>query len=615
MISLASPLLHTPPSTRRPQVGLAALAALVPWAAALGGCLSVPDDPEPMCHTTDDCDRAHGEVCEENVCWGNPPPGPFAAVVSPPSSRHDLVSRELPQVSIPDFGWMGDLALEAPVLLSGKIVAACPAPFAACEPAPIAASVTVSRRSQFQGGPGFKAVVKLDAGEVFAIPLPRTRMYDDPYLVTILPDTTQMAGARSAAELVPPRRMQVSVTDNTSAAPIALGGPGLPVISGTLSDSLGRGLAGYRVSALGRWDPSAPATEVSTVAYTDAQGAYAVTLSDELAGPVELVARPVGSSGMAAPIAPAIRVGNIDATRSSQHDVMEPNNLGAPVTVDLVIQGADSGGAIMPVTGAHVVVSGTATSSLTSFVMADDQSADSKGRVRLHLLNGDAIAGNYRLSITPPAGSNLAVMFDQPLPSLAGMTSYAPSPTLLLQRVALRGKVLDAAHKPVGNVAVTARPSLRFLWALDAAPQAFVAAIPAASTLTLDSGEFVLYVDPTVPNVLQSWGDYDLSIEPPTSSRAPTIRFEFPIPRFSAIDAATVPDIVLPDAAHVHGRITGPDGKSVENAELRLYLVSTQLTLCSEVAHAPSSCPIPAQLQARNTSDSEGTVRLLLPRN
>ncbi|HEX7841409.1 MAG TPA: hypothetical protein VF469_28215, partial [Kofleriaceae bacterium] len=204
------------------------------------GCLSVPNGRKPECKTTDDCDRSHGEVCEENVCWGNPPPGPFAAVLSPPSARRDLVPRELPQVSIPDFGWMGDLALEAPVLLSGKVVAACPPAVTTCEPTPIAATVTVSRRSQFQGGPGFKAVVNVAAGDAFAIPVPRTRMNDDPYTVTLLPDATQKAGVRSAAELVPPRRMQVSVMDNLMATPVPLGGASLPVISGKLTDSLGR---------------------------------------------------------------------------------------------------------------------------------------------------------------------------------------------------------------------------------------------------------------------------------------------------------------------------------------------------------------------------------------
>jgi hypothetical protein len=588
-------------------------------AAGVAGCISVPDGPKPECQTSNDCDRAHGEVCEEHVCWGNPPPGPFAAVISPPSSRHDLVSRELPQVAIPDFGWMGDLALEAPVLLSGMVVAACPPAFAACQPAPIAATVTVTRRSQFQGGPGFKAVVSVAAGDTYSIPVPRTRMNDDPYTVTILPDSTQKAGVRSAAELVPPRRMQVSVSDNITADPVPLGGPDLPVVGGKLTDSLGAPLTGYRVSALGRWDPTAPATEVSSIAYTDAQGAYAVTLSADLAGPVELVARPVAArSGDPAPVAATIHLSNIDATQSSSgHDVMLPGTLGGPVELDLVVQGPDTGGTVMPVTGAQVAVTATLTplGSLTSFTMSDVQIADDMGRVVLHLLNGSGIAGLYRLAITPPASSNLGVMFDEKVPSLTGLVSYAPPPLRLVSRVALNGKVLGTDGKPLGHAAVTARPSLRFLWALDPAPQAFVAAIPAATALTApDTGEFVLWVDPNLPNVAQSWGDYDLLIEPPIDAAAPTIQTRYPIPRASALDAAMVPDIALPDAAHVHGRITGPDGHSVENAELKLYLVSTQLTLCSEVAHAPSSCPIPARLQARNTSGGDGTVRLTLPR-
>ncbi|HEX7843714.1 MAG TPA: hypothetical protein VF469_39845, partial [Kofleriaceae bacterium] len=375
------------------------------------------------------------------------------------------------------------------------------------------------------------------------------------------------------------------------------------------------GLAGYRVSALGRWDPTVPATEVSSVAYTDAQGAYTVTLSADLAGPVELVARPVpASSGAPPPTAATLHVSNIAATQSSQHDVMEPDGLGDPVALTVVVQGPDSGGTISPIAGAHVSVSGTMIGALTSFTMADDAVTDDNGQVVLHLLNGSGIAGSYKLAITPPANSILGVVFDQKIPPLTGMPQYALPTSRLVPRVALRGKVFDADGKPLGGVAITARPSLRFLWALDAAPQAFVAAIPAATDVTESTGDFHVWVDPIVPNVPQSWGEYDLLIEPPMGANAPTTVIEFAIPRVSSLDAATIPNVALPDSAHVHGRITGPDGRSVEDAELKLYLVSPQLTLCNEVAHAPVSCPIPAQLQARNTSDPDGTVRLILPR-
>ena len=61
----------------------------------LAGCLDVPSGPDVECSTTSDCDSASGEICDEGVCWGNPPQGMYAVVISPPSSRKDLVPREL----------------------------------------------------------------------------------------------------------------------------------------------------------------------------------------------------------------------------------------------------------------------------------------------------------------------------------------------------------------------------------------------------------------------------------------------------------------------------------------------------------------------------------------
>src|SRR6185503_4030657 len=155
---------------------------------------------------------------------------------------------------------------------------------------------------------------------------------------------------------------------------------------------------------------------------------------------------------------------------------------------------------------------------------------------------------------------------------------------------------------PLPNVALTARPSLRFLWTLDAAPQAFVAAVPAATAVTLDTGEFVVWVD---ANVSQTWGHYDLLIEPPPGARAPTyLKSEVEIPRDNTLDAVSLSEITLPEAAFVHGKITAPNGDPVEKAELRLFQATTTVGLCSEVAHAPSTCPIPASLQGRGTSDA-----------
>src|SRR5678816_211888 len=92
------------------------------WLAPLllaAACIDVPDGPAPECKATADCDRAAGEVCEDGTCWGNPPPGPFAALVSPPKEHlDDLVSREIEDLPIPDFGWIGDISLDEPVTYS-----------------------------------------------------------------------------------------------------------------------------------------------------------------------------------------------------------------------------------------------------------------------------------------------------------------------------------------------------------------------------------------------------------------------------------------------------------------------------------------------------------------
>jgi protocatechuate 3,4-dioxygenase beta subunit len=262
---------------------------------------------------------------------------------------------------------------------------------------------------------------------------------------------------------------------------------------------------------------------------------------------------------------------------------------------------------ITQVSGALVSVAGTTTKTPTSFTINDDEITDDKGMATLQLLDGTDLAGTYRFSITPPAGSSLGVMFDQKL-NLAG----PPISTRLASRIALRGNILDSAGHPLSNVAITARPSLRFLWTLDVAPQAFVAAIPAATAVSLDTGEFVVWVDANVATV---WGHYDLLIEPPPAAQAPAYtKSEIEIPRDGTLDAVSLGEITLPEAAFVHGRITSPTGDSLEKAELKLYQVSTALGLCSEVAHAPTSCPIPAQLQGRATSDSDGIVRVTLPR-
>lgn len=576
--------------------------------ASLAGCLDVPDGGAPMCHSTSDCDSASGEVCEQGVCWGNPPPGTFAAIIAPPSSRSDLATSELPQVALPTDGWMGTLALDRSVQLSGKIVAYCPPPMTSCDSQPLAANVTVSRRSQFQGGPGFLAVVPITAGaDSFSLSLPATGMRDDAYLLTVVPDgTTPPVTGQSAAERVPPLRTTVSVAASL-ARTIQLGGADLPVLSGHFTNALGQGLANWRVVALGHWDPTEPNTEVSTVAYTDSAGRYALTLSADLVGSVEIVARPRPPLANLPPTyAATIHIPGVDATTSSSHDVSLPASLGKAVDAPLQVLGTPLNGTLGPAVGASVSVTGTLTAAGVVFTYTDTQVVGGTGVAPLHVLDGADLVASYHYSVMPPASSTMSAVYWQPLKLPATV------PIQLRSRVALRGRVLDAGGHVLENAAVTARPSLRFLWSLDSAPQAFVEAIPASTDVTGAKGDFVVFVDGSIDGVS---GRYDLMVEPPTSALAPTLtRLDVNLPLSPTVTAFDAGDIGLASPAYVHGKLTDPLGQAVENAELKLYALSTALNVCSEVDHAPATCPIPAQIVGRSASDSTGEVRIVLPR-
>lgn len=587
--------------------GVRAVSLVVVTGLAGAGCLDVPAEATPECHITDDCDSAHGEVCEEGVCWGNPPEGMFAAVVSPPSERKDLVPKEITQLVMSEAGWISGLQLEKPVTLSGYVDALCGG--ASCGRA-IEATITVTRASQFQGGPGFKTVVTTQTsgndGASYEVRLPRTGETDPAYLVTVMPAGRGEAPgpARTAAQLVPPARFELSVTGDMTRT-ITLGGDELPRIDGTLIASGGGGLAGYRVVAMGRWELGSPATEVSTVDYTEADGRFQLLLAKNLVGTVEIVARPHDG------VAPTLRLAGVPAAVGSEPVLVQPADIGVPVRSRFEIRGKDGAGEIAPVRGARVKVSATLEPALPEGAIAThvvEGTTTDDGTVALELLDGDALRDRYRIEVVPPASANVGVVFDAPIPVMA-----VQSPMILPARVPIRGTVTDATGAPIKDVAVTARPSLRFTWNLEARPQAFLSAIPPATTVTPASGDFVLWVDPTIADL---WGHYDLVFEPPVAGkyplRAPTwIQPEIEIP---GIEGPAPQQVQLPDAAFVHGLVTDPAGMPVEAAEVKVFRVNTNLSLCSMVEFAPLSCPIPAALQGRGATDTAGAVRVSLPR-
>ena len=569
----------------------------------LPACLSVPTEEAPMCETTADCDSANGEICDDGICWGNPPAGQFAAIISPPSSRTNLVSSELPTIVINQDGWIDQLQLEKPVVYSAEL--ACQAPIA-CDGTMLAATITVTRPSTFPGGPGFRSVVKTKGGDPFQIAVPPVEASAAAtYTITIIPDgRDEMASQTTPAQLLPPLRTQLTIDSNASGKVIELGGLGLPTINGVIKNDAGLPQQNYRVVAVGRWDFTSTPTEVSTVDFTGSDGTFQIQLSGGLTSEVELVAKPVITTTR-----PTLRyVADIGQTGLQNLQLQWPSGVGNKVDLDIPVKAVEGNGAVGPARGARVIVSSKVESANGDATYVAEATTDDNGRARISVLDGSAFqSAGYRISIIPQANSTAGVMYDQPFSILA------PIPEKQLKtRIALRG-VVHLDGKAVKDMSITARPSLRFQWNLDQEDQGFLSAIPPSTAVTPESGEFVVWVD---PKVLDTWGHYDLTFEAASGSRAPSLT----IPAIAVpADQPTVQLGVydLPYPAYVRSKIIDDKGNFVEGAELKLFKTEDFGSLCGEVAYPPANCrtvATTATLLGRGTSDETGEVRLTLPR-
>ncbi len=570
------------------------------------GCLSVPDAPPVECKVTSDCDTANGEVCEEGVCWGNPPPGPFAVLVTPPAERKtELVSRELIVPDLPVDGYFGDLELRDPVTFSGQIV--CPNE---CTTAELSATITVTRPSTFVGGPTFRQVFETDPQTgTFQLVLPPVGEGEPGYTVTITPDGRQQPRmVTSLAQLVPPLRTTLDITKSETGRTIDLGGDA-QVITGSIVDAQDNPATDYRVVALGRWDTSSPLSEVSTVDFiSQTDNTFSIRLSDGVVGSVDIIAQPTNNA-----LQPTLRMTlNPAAANLIEPKLVQPDT-DTPIDLVVEVKGTATGGEVTGVDAAHVTVRGQlAGATEATFTLTTDTN---NGRAELHLPGG-ALASSYRVSVIPQPNATVGAVFDR---ELTGSLTTIKLP----DRLAIAGTVLDVTGTPLKDVAVTASPSLRFQWSLSPAPQAFVAGIPAASVNTSESGEFVLYVDPVIQagNDIEAedvFGFYDLSFVPAESINAPQFtRLEIELPRDPSLAQLQLGSTVLPDAAHIHGRIVSPSLETVKGAEIKMFRVEDQsafVQFCEVLTNAPPTCPIPALQLGRGISDSDGVARLTLPR-
>ncbi|MEO6776560.1 MAG: hypothetical protein ABI467_26695 [Kofleriaceae bacterium] len=590
--------------------------ALVAIALATAGCLQVPEPAKPECTRDADCETALGEVCNTGTCYGGPPAGTYAATLTPPSDRLDLTSSEIASLQLPANGDLGTFGLEAPVRISGRIEAFCPGGTTTCAGTSLAATVLVTRAPLFPGGTGFSASTTSKGGlphgtSSFSLAVPITHAGEPGYVVTFTPGGGGLLpppnGTPSAAELAPPGSQTVALTANTDLGTITLGSATSPVVSGQLTDSGGHPLVKYRVVARGRLAAGGAITDVSSVAYTTT-GAYAVTLSDSAVAPIAIVATPYDSNV----VAPTLTLPGLDVHGGTK-TLAQPANLGNKVAVSIPIVGLSGNGAIVPVAGAHVTVSGSYTAPIAggaSATLSVETTTGDSGLAVLTLLDGMTLSASYTLNVIPPASSELGVVFGQALPldTIAGIR--------LPPRIALRGHVHDAAGLAVGNLSVTARPALRFAWSAPPELAAFIAEIPAPTAVTADAGDYVIYVDRSV-DLFQNtvWGDYDLEFDAPAgASIASWTLPDLEIPRDPSLATLDVPDTTLPETAYLHGQLADPNHLRVSDGELRIFAISTDASLCSSAPYPPADCVVPARLAGHAASGSDGTVKLALPR-
>jgi len=577
-----------------------ALAAL----AALAGCLpSLPGDDGPSeCSSTDECNQAAGEVCDEGVCWGDPPAVELAAALGPSAAyQNTAAATEAPVVVVQPDGWFTDgdgdpLRLATAVHVTGRVRAPCPAILTACaEGLTVPAAVRWTRESGVPGAARIttQASATSDGFEVYlARPAVSTT-----YTVSVVPSSEPLGtNLPSPANLFPPRQFQVVLTRDDAEVPRDLDLSLTPLV--TLQGRLTRGGAplapGWRVRAEAA-DPNAPGTSalVSNIAVSDAAGDYTLRVPSSLSV-VDVVvdAPPI-------PDQPPARIRIRDQVVTSLLPVVDVPALDQLVAVPITVSGTDGNGDTIPAGSATVyaqldqaIASGVYLSHTTS------ATTSTTGVAAIQLLLGSAtVPYTYSIDVVPGPGSELASHYGVPVV----VSDQVPDPTevMLGRRVALTGILVDELGFPLEDTTIDAVLSDQALCQLSTSALRSARRLAAVQATTDSYGEFKLWLESDLDATTLT---YDLAVEPPAGTWAP---------RWTFLDQAVQPGLVLalPAAAHVRATILDPAGVPAPDTVVSLFELTDRVPPCPQATRAGG-----AELRARATSDDEGVVRLILPR-
>jgi hypothetical protein len=608
-------------------------------ALAASACINSVDDggPAPMCEDSSDCDTASGEICDQGVCWGDPPEDvTFAAVLVPPDERTDLPVAIVPALAIADDGTIVGLDFPPAVTISGRVLLACPPievdpdPVYDCGPErSVGAQITIERASPFPGGPVISRTI-VAAGAVgpgedaFSFMVPKDPSAE--YRITITPDDSAGGDMIAPGELAPPRQLTITA-DADQEVDWVLGDPdALKTIHGCVQNVVGDGspYAGMHVQALGRWSQLSPLTRASSRSYTDESGCFTLRVPIRMLDEFDILVQPAPGA-----ILPTLRLKGEFVRDPVEGEIVEHvidpplvmPSAPAPTSFRLPVEAPSSAGGPERVPGAAVRLT-------TVFPLPDSESRDIEvtftaeavtsaldavepGVAAVDLYPGSEQNRTYQVQVVPPPDSQFQSAFDLVVPVGVGGSAGVLEPVTLSRRAALTGVALTHAGEPVASapVAATAASALRLTVQSDEVG-AILDQLQFPSATTDEAGSFLVWVDRVL---VGQQATYDLDVSPaPFASDAPSWTFEdIAIPAEG--ESVDLGELVLPEASYARGTVRDRRGQPVVGAELRLYQLGAA-DYCTRILEIGSAdCEPPAHLRGIWASDENGLVKVVLP--
>jgi hypothetical protein len=582
-----------------------------------------------MCTSTDECDGT--AICDQGVCWGDPPDTTlFAAVVIPPADRPDLAPAEIAGVQIAPDGTISGLEFAETIQFHGRIIIGCGANQSeGCGPsALVPAQVIVERSASFPGGPEYRRTVitnvEVAADEdSFSVSLPKD---GKDYRVTVVPDeallNSQVDPTGNQIQ-APPYAMQITA-DADQEIDLEIGKPDqLKTIQGCVNSSTGTGdlFEGMHVHALGRWAQEDEPTRASSIVTTDAEGCFSLAVPIDMLNSFDIVAQP--GPGLTLP---TIRLFGENVPDplfpgEPENHYLEPlvmPNAANPVIFRLPLYGLSSGGAPEPISGATVTMDTTfklppseerdIEVSFSAKATSNGIGEPEEGVAVIELYPGSFDNNrSYTIRVLSPPNSEFSSVFASNVD--IGTGEGVLEGLALERRVVVSGALAKADSEPLPATPLTVRPSPLMRRALTtAADRAILDNLQFASVLSGETGEFLLWLD---RDLLGLTAQYDFELSPPDFSSAPTWTFEDIIldPNRAGQESVDLGVLTLPAASYARGLVRDPDGHVVPGAEVRWF----QLPPPQECQSAATDCDIPARLLGIWESDEVGQVVAVLP--